>query len=72
MTGGRDKQQCYRARFSDSPMRGTVQTTIQPTRLTPDERGTIQRAALLCNQTMSTLMRAAALEYAQRMLERTT
>ena len=52
-----------------SIMRGTVTTIIQPTRLTADERGTIQRAALLCGLTMSDLMRAAALEYAARRLE---
>ena len=51
-------------------MRGTVTTTVQPTRLTTDERGTIQRAAGLCSVTMSELMRVAALEYAARVLER--
>lgn len=45
-------------------MRGTVTTTIQPTRLTPEERGTVQKAARLCGVTMGDLMRAAALEYA--------
>jgi len=49
-------------------MRGTVQTIIQPTRLTPDERGTIVRAAQQCGVTMSDLMRAAALEYAAQRL----
>ena len=50
-------------------MRGTVTTIIQPTRLTADERGTIQRAAALCHQTMSDLMRAAAMERAAKVLE---
>lgn len=50
-------------------MRGTVTTTIQPTRLTPDERGTIQCAAALTGLTLSDLMRAAALEYAARVLK---
>ena len=49
-------------------MRGTVTTIIQPTRLTADERGTIQRAALACGLTMSDLMRAATLEMAARVL----
>ena len=49
-------------------MRGTVTTTIQPTRLTPDERGTIRRAAEYCHVTMSDLMRAASLEYAAQKL----
>ena len=53
---------------SDS-MRGTVQTIIQPTRLTPDERGTIQRAAAACGLTMSDMIRAAALERAAQLLE---
>lgn len=53
-------------------MRGTVTTSIQPTRLTADERGTIQRAAQLCGQTMSDMMRAAALEYAAKVLEQKT
>ena len=50
-------------------VRGTVTTQIQHTRLTMDERGTIQRAAQISNQTMSDIMRAAALEYAARRLE---
>ena len=50
-------------------MRGTVTTQIQHTRLTMDERGTIQRAAQISGQTMSDIMRAAALEYAARRLE---
>ena len=53
-------------------MRGTVQTIVQPTRLTTDERGTIQRAAELCNRTVSEIMRAAALEYAAKVLEQKT
>ena len=53
-------------------MRGTVQTIVQPTRLTTDERGTIQRAAELSRQTMSELMRAASMEYAQRLLVKGT
>ena len=53
-------------------MRGTVTTQIQHTRLTTDERGTIQRAAQACRVTMSDIMRAATLEYAQKVLERTT
>lgn len=52
-------------------MRGTVTTTIQPTRLTPDERGTIQQAARVGGISMSELMRMAALEYAARKLEGT-
>jgi hypothetical protein len=47
-------------------MRGTVTTTVQPTRLTTDERGTIQRAAGLVGVTMSEIMRLAALEYAAK------
>ena len=57
--------------FFDS-MRGTVTTSIQHTRLTTDERGTIQRAAQACRVTMSDIMRAATLEYAAKVLERTT
>lgn len=53
-------------------MRGTVTTTIQPIRLTSDERGTVQRAAELKRQTMSDLIRAAALEAAARVLRETT
>jgi hypothetical protein len=53
-------------------MRGTVQTIVQPTRLTTDERGTIQRAAAISRQTMSELMRAASMEYAQRLLVKGT
>lgn len=53
-------------------MRGTVTTTVQPTRLTTDERGTIQRAACAAGVTMSEIMRLAALEYAARVLEQKT
>ena len=49
-------------------MRGTVTTIVQPTRLTADERGTIQRAALEWGLTLSDLMRAGALAYAQKLL----
>ena len=43
---------------------GTITTTILNIRATPDERGTIQRAAELSGQTVSDLMRAAVLERA--------
>jgi len=55
-----------------SVMRGTITTTLLNLRVTPEERGTIQRAVDLTQQTLSELMRAAALEYAQKVLERTT
>jgi len=48
--------------------RGTVTTTIQPTRLTPDERGTVTKAAALVGTSLSDLMRAGALEYAVRVI----
>ena len=50
-------------------MPGTITTTLLNFRATPDQRGTIQRAASMCHQTMSDLMRAAVLEYAARRLE---
>lgn len=50
-------------------MPGTITTTLLNFRATPDQRGTIQRAACAGNQTMSDLMRAAVLEYAARRLE---
>ncbi len=50
-------------------MPGTITTSLLNFRATPEQRGTIQRAALLCHQTMSDLMRAAVLEYAARRLE---
>jgi uncharacterized protein (DUF1778 family) len=53
-------------------MPGTITTSLLNFRATPDQRGTIQRAALLCGQTMTDIMRAAALEYAARVLERKT
>jgi uncharacterized protein (DUF1778 family) len=49
-------------------MPGTITTSLLNWRATADQRGTIQRAARLCNQTMSDLMRAAALEYAAQKL----
>lgn len=48
--------------------RGTITTTIHPIRLTPDERGTIQRAVALTKQTMSDFARATMLEGAVRVL----
>lgn len=50
-------------------MPGTITTSLLNWRATPDQRGTIQRAARLCGMSMSDLMRAAALEYAARRLE---
>ncbi len=50
-------------------MPGTITTSLLNFRATPDQRGTIQRAADLCHQTMSDLMRAAVLEYAARQLK---
>ncbi len=50
-------------------MSGTITTSLLNFRATPDQRGTIQRAAQVCHQTMSDLMRAAVLEYAARRLE---
>ena len=50
-------------------MPGTITTSLLNFRATPDQRGTIQRAAEQCHQTMSDLMRAAVLEYAARRLE---
>ncbi len=50
-------------------MPGTITTTLLNFRATPEQRGTIQRAAAQCQQTMSDLMRAAVLEYAARRLE---
>lgn len=49
-------------------MRGTTTTTLLNWRATPDERGTIQRAAQATQQTVSDLSRAATLEYAARVL----
>ncbi len=50
-------------------MPGTITTSLLNFRATPDQRGTIQRAAFMCHQTVSELMRTAALEYAARRLE---
>ena len=49
-------------------MPGTITTALLNFRATPDQRGTIQRAAQSCGQTMSDLMRAATLEMAARVL----
>ncbi len=43
---------------------GTITTTMLNLRATPDERGTIQRAAQLTHQTVSDFVRAAVLERA--------
>lgn len=50
-------------------MSGTITTTLLNFRATPDQRGTIQRAAQLCGLTMSDMMRAAALERAATVLK---
>jgi uncharacterized protein (DUF1778 family) len=57
------------ARFSIMP--GTITTSLLNWRATPEQRGTVQKAAQVCKLTMSDLMRSAALEYAQRLLEGT-
>lgn len=53
-------------------MPGTITTSLLNWRATADQRGTVQRAARACGQSMSDLMRAAALEYAQRVLGKGT
>ncbi len=53
----------------DTHMPGTITTTLLNFRATPDQRGTIQRAAQLSAQTMSDLSRNATLEAAARILE---
>jgi uncharacterized protein (DUF1778 family) len=53
-------------------MPGTITTSLLNWRATPAQRGTIQRAAQICGQTMSDMMRAAALEYAAKVLEQKT
>lgn len=50
-------------------MPGTITTSLLNWRATPDQRGTIQRAARLCGVPMSDLMRYAALEYAAKKIE---
>ena len=45
-------------------MPGTITTSLLNFRATPDQRGTIARAAQLSHQTMSDLIRAAVLERA--------
>lgn len=50
-------------------MPGTITTSLLNWRATPDQRGTIQRAAHLCGITVSDLMRAAALAYAAKLIE---
>ncbi len=49
-------------------MPGTITTALLNFRATPDQRGSIQRAAQLSGQTMSDLIRAATLETAARVL----
>lgn len=49
-------------------MPGTITTSLLNFRATPDQRGTIVRAALISGVAMSDIMRAAALEYAARVL----
>ena len=53
-------------------MPGTITTTLLNFRVTPDQRGTIQRAAEISRQTMSDIVRAATLEAAARVLKETT
>lgn len=53
-------------------MPGTITTSLLNFRATPEQKGTIVRAAAACHQTMTDIMRKAALEYAQKVLERTT
>jgi uncharacterized protein (DUF1778 family) len=53
-------------------MHGTITTSLLNFRATPDQRGTIQRAALLCGLTMSDMMRTAALERAAQLLKERT
>lgn len=53
-------------------MPGTITTSLLNWRATADQRGTIQRAARLCEQTMSDFMRAASLERAARLLSKGT
>lgn len=49
-------------------MPGTITTSLLNFRATPDQRGTIVKAAEACHMTMSDLMRAAALAYAAQKL----
>ena len=49
-------------------MPGTITTTLLNFRATPEQRGTIVRAAHLSGQTMSDLIRAATLETAAKVL----
>lgn len=49
-------------------MPGTITTSLLNWRATPDQRGTVERAAEIAKITMSDLMRAAALEYAVRVI----
>ena len=53
-------------------MPGTITTSLLNFRATPDQRGTIQRAARLSGQTMSDLSRNATLEAAARILPKGT
>lgn len=53
-------------------MPGTITTTLLNFRVTPDQRGTIQRAAEMGRKTMSDIARDAALEAAARLLRETT
>lgn len=67
--GGPAASDSYWLAVSDSMnTRGTITTTIHPIRLTPDERGTIQRAVAVTKQTMSDFARATMLECAVRVL----
>ena len=53
-------------------MPGTITTTLLNFRATPDQRGTILRAAQLSGQTVSDLSRNATLEAAARVLKERT
>ena len=53
-------------------MPGTITTSLLNWRATADQRGTIQRAALMCGMTMSDLMRYATLERAAWVLRKGT
>ena len=53
-------------------MPGTITTTLLNFRVTPEQRGTIVRAAEVSRRDMSDIMRAAALEAAARVLRETT
>ncbi len=53
-------------------MPGTITTSLLNFRATPDQKGTIQRAAQALRATRSDIMRVAALEYAARVLTRGT